>query len=271
MTTREQLLSDCIRLAKEAGKKQLSLFRSDRLGVEAKFNDYDVVTDADKASEAIVIDGIRKAYPDHSILSEESGSADNGSEYRWVIDPLDGTTNYSAGLPSFSVSIGIEHNGQTIVGVVYAPYLDELFTAIRGQGAFLNGKPLHASQKTDLRQSVMSTGFPVDKDRNPDCNVDNAMRVLPRVRGLRRLGSAAIDICYVSAGLLEGYWEMNLHEWDVCAALLIAEEAGAKHKFFRQDRNISVIVAAPGIMPQLEPLISAEPYAGDPFNVYKNK
>lgn len=269
MITYEQLLSDCVRWAKEAGRIQLELFRSDRLNVEAKFNDSDVVTDADKASEAAIISEIHKAHPEHSILSEESGDDGGHSEYRWVIDPLDGTTNYSAGLPNFCVSIGLQHNGTTVLGVVYAPYLGELFTAVRGKGAYLNGRRLHTGTKTDIHKAVVSTGFPVDKDRTPDCNVDNAMRVLPQVRGLRRLGSAAIDISYVAAGLLDGYWEMNLHEWDVCAALLIAEEAGAEHKFFRQDRNISVVVASPGIMPALEPLIAEKPYDGDPLNLYK--
>lgn len=157
----------------------------------------------------------------------------------------------------------MQHKGQTVVGVVYAPYLGEIFTAVRGKGAFLNNRPIRCSTKTDIHKAVVSTGFPVDKDRTTDCNVDNLVRVLPYVRGMRRLGAAAIDICYVAAGLLDGYWEMNLHEWDVCAALLIAEEAGAVHKFFRTDRNVSVVVAAPGIMPSLEPLISEKPFDGD--------
>ena len=159
------------------------------------------------------------------------------NDWLWVIDPLDGTTNYSSGLPNFCVSIGVQHKGQTVVGVVYAPYLGEIFTAVRGKGAFLNNRPIRCSMKTDIHKAVVSTGFPVDKDRTTDCNVD--------------------------AGLLDGYWEMNLHEWDVCAALLIAEEAGAVHKFFRTDRNVSVVVAAPGIMPSLEPLISEKPFDGD--------
>lgn len=263
MTTYEQLLADCIRWAKEAGRIQLELFRSDRLDIEAKFNDSDVVTNADKASEKAIISEIRRAYPEHSVLSEEAGCDKRMNDWLWVIDPLDGTTNYSSGLPNFCVSIGVQHKGQTVVGVVYAPYLGEIFTAVRGKGAFLNNRPIRCSTKTDIHKAVVSTGFPVDKDRTTDCNVDNLVRVLPYVRGMRRLGSAAIDICYVAAGLLDGYWEMNLHEWDVCAALLITEEAGAVHKFFRTDRNVSVVVAAPGIMPSLEPLISEKPFDGD--------
>ena len=133
MTTYEQLLADCIRWAKEAGRIQLELFRSDRLDIEAKFNDSDVVTNADKASEKAIISEIRRAYPEHSVLSEEAGCDKRMNDWLWVIDPLDGTTNYSSGLPNFCVSIGVQHKGQTVVGVVYAPYLGEIFTAVRGK------------------------------------------------------------------------------------------------------------------------------------------
>lgn len=271
MTTIGQLLTDCTAIAKEAGRVQLEYFRSGNLNIQAKFNEADVVTAADKASEKLILEEIRRLYPTHSILSEESGADLNLGEYRWVIDPLDGTTNFSNGLPNFCVSIGIQHKGETIVGVVYAPYLGELFTAAKGMGAFLNGQRIHASSKTALAQAVVATGFPVDKDRTPDCNIDNVARVLPRIRGLRRPGAAAIDICYVAAGFLDGYWEINIHEWDVCAGLLIAAEAGAEHRFFREDRNVSVVVAPDGIMPLLAPLLASEPCTLDPFGQYNHK
>ena len=159
MTTYEQLLADCIRWAKEAGRIQLELFRSDRLNIEAKFNDSDVVTNADKASEKAIISEIRRAYPEHSVLSEEAGSDKRMNDWLWVIDPLDGTTNYSSGLPNFCVSIGVQHKGQTVVGVVYAPYLGEIFTAVRGKGAFLNNRPIRCSTKTDIHKAVVSTDF----------------------------------------------------------------------------------------------------------------
>lgn len=251
-----ELLHDCTLWAKEAGRVQLEYFRGNNLDIKAKFNDSDIVTAADKASEEIIISNIRKKYPAHSILSEESGKSDNESDYHWVIDPLDGTTNFSSGLPEFCVSIGIQYKRQTIIGVVFAPYLGELFHAVRGKGAFINGKKISTGCNTDIHKAVVTTGFPVDKDRTADNNMDNVARVLPLVRGLRRLGSAAVDISYVAAGYLDAYWELNLHEWDVCAALLIAEEAGAKYEFFRNDRNISVVVANPGIMPQILPLLS---------------
>lgn len=268
MPTISQLLSDCVGWAKEAGRIQLEYFRNRELGIRAKFNDSDVVTEADKASEDIIISEIRKKYPEHSILSEESGSDKNLSDYRWVIDPLDGTTNFSNGLPNFCVSIGIQYKGETVAGVVFAPYLGELFSAVKGQGAFLNGKRIRTGTKTELGKAVAATGFPVDKDRTPDHNIDNVARVTPHVRGMRRLGAAALDICYVAAGYLDAYWEMNLHEWDVCAALLIASEAGAEHEHFRDDRNISVLTASPGIMPLLAPMLSREPFTEDPFHLY---
>ena len=252
------ILFNAVAWAKEAGAKQLEYFRSNNLAIETKLNQSDIVTAADKASEAILIDHIHASYPSHSIISEESGTETKG-DIEWVIDPLDGTTNFSAGLPQFCVSIGIREKRKTVIGVVYAPYLDELYTAVAGEGAFLNGNPIRCSAKVDLAQAVISTGFPVDKGTNPDNNLDNVARVLPLVRGLRRMGAAAVDICSVAAGFLDGYWEMNLHIWDVCAALLIAEEAGATYSHFRTDRNISVMVAPPAIAAKLSPLLSNTP------------
>ena len=159
----------------------------------------------------------------------------------------------------YCVSIGIRHHGVTVVGVVLAPYLNELFHAVRGEGAYLNGNRITVTANTCIHKAVVSTGFPVDKDVNPDNNMDNVARVLPLVRGLRRLGSAAVDISYVAAGILDAYWELNLHEWDVCAGLLIAEEAGARVVHFRNDRNVSVLVGAPAIVEQIDPLLSRTP------------
>lgn len=250
------LLLDAMSWAREAGAVHMRYFRGNELDIRSKLNDSDVVTAADKAAEKVLIDHIREAYPDHSILSEESGADQHAGDYRWVIDPLDGTTNFSQGLPLFSVSIGIEHNGETVVGVVFAPYLNELFHAVRGEGAWLNGEPVSVSGKTTLEQSVVATGFPVDKLENPDNNLDNVARVMPLVRGMRRLGSAAIDLCYVAAGFLDGYWELNLHAWDASAGLLIVEEAGGSYTHFRFDRNISVVAATPAIHDLLLPMLS---------------
>lgn len=256
-----ELLLDAIELARKAGAVQMEYFRGDRLDIKSKLNDSDVVTAADKAAEAVIISGIHSKYPNHSILSEESGEEAHEADVRWVIDPLDGTTNFSSGLPLFSVSIGIEYRGETIVGVVYAPYLDELFHAVKGEGAYLNGEKIKPSGKAELAQSVIATGFPVDKNVSADNNLDNVERVLPHIRGLRRLGSAAIDLCYVAAGYLDGYWELNLHRWDVCAGELIAKEAGAEVTQFRYDRNISVLASTPLIHEKVLAMLNHEPRA----------
>lgn len=243
--------------AREAGAIQLRYFRGNDLGINNKLTTADIVTNADKASEKFLLARIAEIYPRHSILAEESGeSAKADGEYRWVIDPLDGTTNFSVGLPIFSVSIGVEHRGETIAGVVYDPYLDEMFHAVRGEGAFLNGNPIHVSGKTEMAEAVVATGFPVDKHLNADNNLDNFARIFTQVRGIRRLGSAAMDICYCAAGILDGYWELNLHEWDVCAATLILHESGGKSTRFRPDtpdRNVCFVAGNPAIHDQLLP------------------
>ena len=223
-----ELLHDCTLWAKEAGRVQLEYFRSSNLDIKTKFNDSDIVTAADKVSEEIIISNIRKKYPTHSILSEESGTSGYENDYRWVIDPLDGTTNFSSGLPEFCVSIGIQYKNQTIIGVVFAPYLGELFYAVRGEGAFLNGKKISTGNNTDIHKAVVTTGFPVDKDRTTDNNLDNVARVLPLVRGLRRLGSAALELAYTACGRQGGYFEVYLNPWDYAAGMLLVQEAEGK-------------------------------------------
>ena len=260
-TTYKAILADAILMARRAGEVQLQFFRSNELEIATKQNDFDVVTAADKASEKIIVESINSLYPDHSILTEESGYSSHGNrEWEWVIDPLDGTTNYSSGLPWFNVSIGVKHNGKTVAGVVYAARLGEMFCATLGGGATLNGTPIAPSGTPLLSKAVVATGFPYDKATNPDNNLDNFKRIMPVVRGLRRLGSAALDICYVAAGFLDAYWEMNLNEWDVCAAMLIAHEAGAYADRFRPDRNWSVLASNKVLEPQLTAILSQSTY-----------
>lgn len=238
-------IDEVISLARKAGETALRYFRDhSSLTVSNKLNDSDIVTSADKESEAIVSGFIRSHYPDHSILSEESGGTEGTAGVRWVVDPIDGTTNFFAGIPFWAVSIGIERDGIREMGVVYAPATGELFHAVRGEGAFLNGRPIQAASQTVLSRAVVSTGFPVDKDVNPDNNLDNVARILPHIRDLRRLGAAAVDICYVAAGILDAYWELNLHEWDVHAATLILEEASGETTRFREDRGISALFSS---------------------------
>lgn len=239
--SKEQALERAIEWAKEVGKIHLSYFRGNDLGIQTKSNVYDVVTRADKESEAFLLEKIQKHFPGHAVLGEESGEHAGTGDYCWVVDPLDGTNNFSQGLPIFTVSIGLQYKKETIVGVVYAPYFNELFTAIRGKGAFLNGQPIRVGQKPDLEHSVLGTGFPYDKDVNPDNNTDNVANILPHLRGLRRMGSAAYDLCCVAAGFLDGYWEFSLQPWDMCAGALIVEEAEGIIYHFRQNRNVSII------------------------------
>lgn len=250
----EEYLQFAVRMAERAGALQLACFRSADLGIETKSNVSDVVTFVDKECEELIARSILDRYPDHEILGEEGGIRGTaGSEWRWVVDPLDGTTNYSQGLPVFAVSIALQHKGETVVGVVYAPYLCELFTAAKGAGAFMRyccvePRAIRVSDKPTLATAVIATGFPYDKDVEPDNNADNLARILPHVRDIRRLGSAAYDLSCVAAGLLDGYWELGLHEWDVCAANLIVREAGGVVHDFRSDRGVSQIAGSPQIV-----------------------
>ena len=251
-----QLLASAISMARAAGDVQLEYFRSSHLCIETKSNEYDVVTAADKASEKIIKGYIHENFPGHGIISEESADEHADSEWRWVIDPLDGTTNFSQGLPTFSVSIALEHNQEAVVGVVFAPYLGELFHAVKGKGAFLNGKPIKCSPKESLVEAVLATGVPYDKLTNPDNNLREISAIAPRVRGIRRLGSAALDLSYVAAGFLDGYWELNLNRWDVAAGMLIAYEAGAVTAPIRSDRKFSILAANTVLANELLPYLT---------------
>lgn len=235
------LAKKAIEWAKAMGEIQLSYFRGTHLNIETKSNVFDVVTAADKACESYFQKCLAENYPDHDMLGEETGEHKKGSDYCWVVDPLDGTTNFSQGLPIFTISIGLQYKGETVIGIVYAPYLEELYTAIKGKGAYRNGQKLSVSEKNTLARSVIATGFPYDHDTNPDNNTDNVTHILPQIRGLRRMGSAAYDLSCVAAGNLDGYWELSLNLWDVCAGILLVEEAGGEVISFRENRKISII------------------------------
>jgi len=251
-TPQEEEWLQCAReMGHAAGEVLRSYFRRRDLSIEDKGSAFDIVTEADKASERLIIDTIHSRFPDHAILSEESGDDHRQARYQWVIDPLDGTVNYSAGIATYCVSIGLKVDGETRMGYVYAPSLDEEFLAIKGKGAYGPYGRLEAKGTTELQRAVISTGFPYDKATNPDNNLDRFAQVMPRVRGIRRLGSAAMDLSYVAAGWLDGYWELNLKEWDACAGELIAIEAGATVKRHRNDHGICILAACPGIAQQL--------------------
>ena len=254
----EEYLDFAVGMAREAGRIQLSYFRGDDLAMKTKSNVSDVVTRADRESEELIVRSILERYPTHAILGEEGGArGDAASEWRCVVDPSDGTTNYSQGLPVFCVSIALQYRGETVVGVVYAPYLRELFTAVRGGGAWCrrgDGEPvrLHVSTKQRLDCSVVATGFPYDKSENPDNNSDNVARILPHVRDVRRMGAAAYDLSCVAAAMLDGFWELNLHEWDVCAASLLVIEAGGVVESLRADRGVSPVAGSAALVEQMK-------------------
>lgn len=255
-TPEEQQWLDCaMAMGHEAGNVLKSYFRRRDLDIEDKGSAFDIVTEADKASEQIIIRHLHNHFPEHAILSEESGDDHRHAIRQWVIDPLDGTVNYSAGLTTYCISIGLKVDGKTRMGYVYAPTLDEEFYAIKGKGAFGPYGRLQVKSTTELQRAVISTGFPYDKATNPDNNLDRVARVMPRIRGLRRLGSAAMDLCYVAAGWLDGYWELNLKEWDACAGELIAQEAGALVKRYRSNHGICILAACPGIAQRLLELV----------------
>ncbi len=217
-------------IAREAGALLMDYFRR-RVAVEYK-GEADLVTAADRASETLIRDRIRALWPSHDILGEEEGLVDTGSDYRWYVDPLDGTTNFAHGFPVFCVSMGLEHKGKLIAGVVYDPTRDEMFTAEAGMGAFLNQERIHVSAIAKLSESLLATGFPSHK-RHKNPNIFFYHQITLRTHGVRRAGSAALDLCSVAAGRFEGFWEFNLNPWDTAAGVLLVEEAGGRITDFK--------------------------------------
>jgi len=217
-------------IAREAGALLMGYFAR-RVKIEYK-GEVDLVTEADRASEKLILERIRARWPQHNILAEEGGGSEAGSDYRWYVDPLDGTTNFAHGFPVFCVSLGLEYKGERIAGVVYDPPRDELFSAEKGSGAFLNGKPARVSKVGNLAESLVATGFPSHK-RHKNPNIHFYHQITLRTHGVRRAGSAAIDLCYVACGRYDGYWEFNLNPWDTAAGVLIVEEAGGTVSDFR--------------------------------------
>lgn len=216
-----------IEAAKEAGKfLKYSVGKVKNIEVK-QGEERNLVSEIDKASEQKIIAIIKRHFPTHGILAEESGGS-GSSDYKWIIDPLDGTTNFLHGLPLYCVTIGLEHKGEIVAGVVYDPNLDELFTAERGSGAYLNGKRMQVSKSMELIQSLLVTGFPYDIASNPHNAIEHFVNFLVKGQGIRRLGSAALDLSYVAAGRLDGFWEVNLNPWDMAAGLLFVREAGGR-------------------------------------------
>lgn len=243
-------LLQAVSWAREAGALQRSRFGT-ALTIEHKSSAIDLVTEVDKASEQLILGHIGEAYPEHGILAEETGLRESAGPWRWVVDPLDGTTNYAQGLPIFAVSIALQQAGETVLGVVYAPLTDQLYTAVRGQGAHLNGRALRVAGKQQLAECVLATGFPYDSASHPDNNANYASHLIPRLRGLRRMGAAAYDLAQVAAGTLDGYWELGLSPWDVAAGSLLVTEAGGVVQPWTGKRGHAVIAGSARIAQQI--------------------
>lgn len=189
-------------------------------------SEIDLVTETDGMAEELIVNRIERTFPSHDILAEERREISTGSAFRWIIDPLDGTTNYSHGFPVFCVSIALEREGRIILGAIFNPMLEELFTAERNGGAFLNGNRLRISPTDSLNRSLLATGFPYDIRENRDNNLSYFNALAVRAQAIRRAGSAALDLAYVAAGRFDGFWELRLKPWDTAAGTLLVEEAG---------------------------------------------
>jgi myo-inositol-1(or 4)-monophosphatase len=188
-----------------------------------------LVTEMDRLSEEHLIRAIRSRYPAHAILSEEAGALPGqDGEAEWILDPLDGTTNYVHGLPYFCVALALRQGSQVQAGLVYHPSMDLLYWAERAQGAFMNGQPLHVSATPALDDALLTTGFPSDLERAPDNNIQHYLTLMPKTRGIRRMGSASLDLCHVAAGRLDGFWQPTMPVWDVAPGAIIVEEAGGQ-------------------------------------------
>ncbi len=219
------MIEDIKYIAQYAGEIIRNYF-GQNFSVEFKSDVKNLVTQADKESEETIIDFIKKKYPSHGILAEESGSQINKSDYLWVIDPLDGTSNFAHGLPIFSVSIGLQFKQEIVMGVIYDIMRNKLYSTEKGSGAFRDNVRISVSKNSEVEKSFLVTGFPYNINENPNNAFEKFIAMTKAARAVRRLGSAAIDFCYVAEGVFDGFWEVHLNPWDICAGKLLVEEAG---------------------------------------------
>ena len=232
------MYADMLKIAEDAARAGGLILMKDLgqpLDLEFK-GDVDLVTKVDRLSEEAIVSIISRAYPDHRILAEEGTNQGGASNYRWIIDPLDGTTNYAHSFPCFAVSIGLEAAGEMVVGVVYDPVRDECFTAMEGGGAYLNGKAIHVSRVDRLNSALLATGFPYDRRQHPDDYLGLFRKFMMKAQEIRRPGSASIDLCYLASGRIDGFWECKLKPWDVAAAVVIVREAGGRISDFKGNK-----------------------------------
>ncbi|MCR5661873.1 MAG: inositol monophosphatase [bacterium] len=256
----EKYLQTALHAAKEAGLLiRHKIGQNIHIDKKGRIN---LVTEVDMASEELIRNIITSEYPEHVILGEEKGAIGEEKTHRWIVDPLDGTTNFAQGYPFFSVSIALEVNGQVVAGVVHDPTHEETFSAVKGQGAMLNGRPIHVSDHKILEESLLVTGFPYDISSSPDLHLNLFRDMVLKARGVRRDGSAALDLCYIACGRFDGYWELGLHPWDMAAGALIVTEAGGRMSdFLGEPHNLIFrdMVASNGLVHE-EMLRTIAPY-----------
>lgn len=242
-----KLEQTALRAARAAGR--IHLRRLSSISITRKTNDIDLVTEADQESEQAVIRTLGRAFPAHAILAEESGTNARHSEHRWIVDPLDGTTNFAHGFPQFCVSIAYERRGRVELGVVFDALKRELFVAARGRGARLNERPIRVSRTPTLDLALLATGFPYDRRERRNFYFAFWEAFMMRTQGVRRIGSAALDLCYLACGRIDAFWEFGLKPWDVAAAALIVAEAGGRVTNLdgaRLDLNAQQLLASNG-------------------------
>lgn len=221
----DSYLETAMDIAREAGAL-ITRFQERRIGFELK-GEFDLVTEADRTSERLIVERLRRHFPTHGIVAEEGGGHEGTSEYRWYVDPLDGTTNFAHSFPVYNVTLGLECTGELIAGVVYDPTRDEMFKAERGSGAWLNNRRIRISKAARIEDSLVATGFPSRK-RHQNINVHFYYQLAMISHGVRRAGAAAIDLAYVACGRLEAFWEFGLNPWDMAAGILLVQEAGGQ-------------------------------------------
>jgi myo-inositol-1(or 4)-monophosphatase len=262
------MLNIAVRAARAAGDIIVrNMDRLDRLKVVTKQNN-DFVSNVDHMAEQAIIATLKHAYPDHGILAEESGTQSESSEFQWIIDPLDGTTNYLHGFPQFAVSIALKHKNRLEVGVIYDPVSQELFTAMRGDGAKLNDKKIRVSNQKGLNNALLGTGFPYYDQSYLDTYLETMKALMQKTAGIRRPGSAALDLAWLAAGRIDGFWEFNLKAWDIAAGALIVREAGGIVSDFQNKdgylQSGDIIAAAPKVFPDMLKIIQ-EKVAGSTY------
>lgn len=243
-------------LIEEVGQYQLIEQQKDDLGIDTKSSDMDLVTRVDKESERVISAWIMENYPEDGILGEEGTEHNPEAAYQWVVDPVDGTNNYAQRFPIFGISVGIKFRKVGVGGIVHIPALKEWFVGVKGEGATLNGKTIQVGDKTELIHCLAGTGFPYDKGTNERNNLREVSTLIPQIRGLRRTGSAAFDLCCVACGRFDFFWEMSLKEWDIAAACVILEEAGAVWKIYQEEREISIVAGNSILVQKLMPILT---------------